>query len=90
MIDNLSTEEYSYFLAYGDVPLYKPTQYIENGSHAVLALIHSILPNEASHCDDERELSQGIEDVCCVEGYDGIGGVLQDDACTYTQRSTSE
>ena len=89
-IEDLSTEEYSYFLAYGDTPLYQPTQCTENHFREVLALIHSIGTNEAGDSDDERELSQGSEDVCSSEGHDGIGCVLQDDPCTYTQRSTCE
>ena len=76
-IDNLSTEEYSYFLAYGSLPKQEeiPT---------LFPLIHSILGNETGDGDDERELPQGIEDVCCDEGHDSLRGVLQDHSCTYT------
>ena len=82
-IENLSTEEYSYFLAYGSLPKQEevPTMF---------ELIHSILGDEKGDGDDERALSQGFEDVCSFEGHDSFGSDLQDDACTYTQRSTCE
>lgn len=82
-IDDLSTEEYSYFLAYGSLPNQEEIPSIK-------LLINSLLINETSNSDDERELPQGIEDVCRDEGHDSLGGVLLNDACTYTQRSTYE
>ena len=82
-IEDLSTEEYSYFLAYGSLPKLEPVASLDK-------LIDSLLFDEESNSDDERELPQGIEDVCRDEGHDSLGGVLLNDACTYTQRSTCE
>lgn len=64
-IENLSTEEYSYFLAYGSLPKQEEVPSIE-------LLINSLLINETSNGDDERELSQSLEDVCCIQKYDTI------------------
>lgn len=81
-IENLSTEEYSYFLAYGS----------SQESQDPLNMVHvnTFCFYETSDNPDERELPQGLEDVCSNERHDGIGCVLQDVACTYTQRSTYE
>jgi len=81
-IENLSTEEYSYFLAYGHCQkeVVSPT----------IGEIVELFLDEESDCADERRVPQGIEDVCSLKRYDSIGGVLQDAACTYTQRSTCE
>lgn len=75
-IENLSTEEYSYFLAYGSLPkvAHIPT---------VLELVDSFL-YETCDSDDERTAPQSVEDVCSLERYDGFGRVLQDLTCTYT------
>lgn len=63
-IDNLSTEEYSYFLAYGSLP----------ESQNLLNMVNVNAPyfHETSDSDDERELPQGLEDVCCIQKYDSI------------------
>lgn len=82
MIDDLSAEEYSYFLAYGYLQK-------ESVSPSIGEVVELFL-DEESDCADERRVPQGIEDVCSPKRYDSIGGVLQDDACTYTQRSTCE
>ena len=89
MIENLSTEEYSYFLAYGFPSI---GEHITNRSEfaSLSSLLQTFELDETCDGDDERELPQGIEDVCSPEGYDDIGSVLRDDACTYTQRSTCE
>ena len=84
MIDNLSTEEYSFFLAYGVTPLNEPTQRSKNDFHSVLCSTQLWDADETSDSNDERIMPQGIEDVCSIEGEDSVGCVLFDDACTHT------
>ena len=60
-IENLSTEEYSYFLGHGVL------DYIENDDQS-LPFDRAFKEDcETSDGSDERVLSQNLENVCCLE-----------------------
>ena len=63
-IENLSTEEYSYFLGYGELE--------QNSDSQLDYLMQQLLSNETCDSDDERKLPQGLENVRCIERYDRI------------------
>lgn len=70
MIENLSTEEYSYFLAYG-VPIdgcNSGTNWSEFAS--LSSLLHTFDLDEALDGDHEEGMSQHSEDVCGVTSHD--------------------
>lgn len=60
-IENLSTEEYSYFLGHG------VTEYIENDCHSLPFGQAFKQDCETSDGSDERVLSQNLENVRCFE-----------------------
>ena len=65
-IDNLSTEEYSYFLGHGD---------LNDGTNSpqfasLSSLLQTFELDEASDCEHEEGVPQRPEDVCGVTPYD--------------------
>ena len=63
-IENLSTEEFSYFLGYGELE--------QDNDSQLDFLLHQLLSNETCDSNDERKLPQGLENVRCIERYDRI------------------
>ena len=63
-IERLTPEEYSHFLSYGELEH-------ENDSRLDY-LVQQLLSNETSDCIDVRRMSQGLENVRCIERYDRI------------------
>ena len=63
-IEALTTEEFSYFLSYGE---------LETKEDLELGLLMKLLNGyETCDSDDERELPQGVKNVRCYERYDYI------------------
>jgi len=63
-IEKLTPEEYSHFLSYGE---------LEHDNNSQLDyLVLQLFSDETCDCIDERKLSQGLENVRCIERYDRI------------------
>jgi len=63
-IEQLTFEEYTYFLSYGELE--------QNNDSQLDYIFPQLLSNEKSNCDDVGKMSQGFENVCCTERYDRI------------------
>lgn len=61
-IEALTTEEFSYFLSYGEL---ETEEDLELGFLTQLLTIY-----ETCDSDDERKLPQGVKNVRCNEGHD--------------------
>ncbi len=69
-IDNLSTEEYSYFLAYG-LPINGDNCGTNSPRFASLSsLLQTFSIDETSDCEHEERMPQRPEDVRCATPYD--------------------
>lgn len=66
MIENLSTEEYSYFLGHGDLNVATNSPKFASLS----LLLQTFDLDEALDGDHEEGMSQHSEDVCSVTPYD--------------------
>ena len=63
-IEQLCSDEYSYFLAHGELEQNSDSQLELQSQH--------LLIYETCDSNDERGLPQGSENVCCAERYDRI------------------
>ena len=63
-IEQLTFEEFTYFLSYGELE--------QDNDSQLDYLVLQLLGNETSDCIDVRELPQGFKNVCCNERYDRI------------------
>lgn len=61
-IEELTPEEFSHFLSYGELENKNDTHYY--------SLLSQFLSDEASHGIDERGRPQSFEDVCSSQGHD--------------------
>ncbi len=63
-IEALTTEEFSYFLSYGE---------LETEEDLELGFLMKLLKGyETCDSDDERKLPQGLKNVCSTQKYDYI------------------
>jgi len=63
-IEQLCSEEYSYYLGHGELE--------QNNDSQLELLLQQLLSYETCDGNDERELPQGFKNVCCIERYDRI------------------
>jgi len=61
-IEQLTFEEYTYFLSYGELE--------QDNDSQLDYIVPQLLSNETCDSNDERELPQGSKNVCCTERYD--------------------
>ena len=68
-IENLSAEEYSYFVAYGTT-LGNDADYVQGDTLLVTT-------DGESNCFDGTGVPSDIENVCCIKGFDPVTALLQ-------------